>query len=143
MLKAIKYLINILFLISFFICAVSFRNKLVVIFYLQAIFNMSYDAFQLQMGSLCHLIIDAGYCHSVTLRNRIFLHLLIINIKVSSKASKNCTIFKFDFLHCLLMLLFLLSNSLNAIYLNLSKIDISIINVYPVNLMYVVILFWE
>ena len=41
------------------------------------------------------------------------------------------------------MLLFLLSNSLNAIYLNLSKIDISIINVYPVNLMYVVILFWE
>ena len=60
MLKAIKYLINILFLISFFICAVSFRNKLVVIFYLQAIFNMSYNAFQLQMGSLCHLIIDAG-----------------------------------------------------------------------------------
>ena len=62
------------------------------------------------------------------------------SIKVS-KASKNCTIFKFNFLHCLLMVLFLLSNSLNATYLNLSKIDISVINAYLANLMYVVILY--
>ena len=39
------------------------------------------------------------------------------------------------------MLLFLLSNCLNATYFNLSKIDISVINVYLANLMYAVILF--
>ena len=58
--KAIKYFINVLLLISFFTCAVSFRNKLIIIFYLQAIFNMNYDVFQLQGGSLYLLIIDAG-----------------------------------------------------------------------------------
>ena len=36
MLKAIKYLIDVLLLISFFICAVSFGKKLVIIFYFQA-----------------------------------------------------------------------------------------------------------
>ena len=62
-----------------------------------------------------------------------------------SKISKNCTIFKFHFLHYLLMLLFLLSNGLNATHLNLSKVDISVINAYLANLMYVVILycFWN
>ena len=57
------------------------------------------------------------------------------------RASKNCTIFKFDFLHCLLMLLFLLSNGLNTTYLNLSKTDISVIKTYLANCMYVVILY--
>ena len=57
------------------------------------------------------------------------------------KASKNSTIFKFDFLHCLLILLFLLSNDLNATYFNLSKIGISVINAYLANLMYAVILY--
>ena len=63
------------------------------------------------------------------------------SVKVS-KASKNCTILKFNFLHCLLMLLFLLLNGSNTIYLNLSKIDISVINTYLANLMYVVILYY-
>ena len=58
-----------------------------------------------------------------------------------SKASKNCTIFKFDFLPSLLMLLFLLSNGLSTTYLNLSKIDISVINTYLAILMYVVTLY--
>ena len=62
------------------------------------------------------------------------------SIKVS-KASKNSTIFKFDFLHCSLMVLFLLSNGLNATYLNLSKIGIAVINAYLANLMYSVILY--
>ena len=57
---AIKYFFNVLFLISFFICAVSFGNKLIIIFYLQTIYNMNYDAFQLQRGSLYLLIIDVG-----------------------------------------------------------------------------------
>ena len=57
--KAINYLINVLFLICFFICAVLSRSKLVIIFYLQAIFNTNYDAFQLQRGSLYLLIIRA------------------------------------------------------------------------------------
>ena len=47
------------------------------------------------------------------------------------KASKICTTFKFDFLHC----------GLNATYLSLSKIDISVINAYLENSMYVVILY--
>ena len=55
--KAIKYFINVLFLICFFICVVSFRNKLVIIFYLQATFNMNYDVLQLQRGSLNLFII--------------------------------------------------------------------------------------
>ena len=50
---------HILLLITFFICAVSFRNKL-VIFYYQAIFYMNYNVFQLQGGSLHLLIIDAS-----------------------------------------------------------------------------------
>ena len=58
-----------------------------------------------------------------------------------SKASKNSTIFKFVFLHCLLMLLFSLSSGLNAAYLNLSNTGISVINGYPSNLMYAVILY--
>ena len=62
------------------------------------------------------------------------------SIKVS-KASKNSIIFKFECLHGLLMLLFLLSNSLNANYLNLSNIGISVINAYLANLMYAVILY--
>ena len=74
--EAIKYFINVLLLIGFLTCAISFKNKLVVIFYLQAIFNMNYDAFQLQRGSLYLLIIGAG-CHSVTGRNMNVLHLLI------------------------------------------------------------------
>ena len=57
------------------------------------------------------------------------------------KASKNSTIFKFEFLHCLLMLLLLLSNGLNATYLNVSNIGISVINAYLANLMYAVILY--
>ena len=60
MLKAIKYFIKILFLIRFFICAASFRNKSVVSFYIEAVFEMDYDAFQLQRGALYLLIIDAG-----------------------------------------------------------------------------------
>ena len=47
------------------------------------------------------------------------------------KASKICTTFKFDFLHY----------GLNATYLSLSKIDISVINAYLENSMYVVILY--
>ena len=39
------------------------------------------------------------------------------------------------------MLLFLLSNGLNATYLSLSKIDISVVNTYLANLMYVVIFY--
>ena len=62
------------------------------------------------------------------------------SIKVS-KASKNSTIFKFKFSHCLLMLLFLLSNGLNATYLNLSNIGISVTNVYLANLMFEVMLY--
>ena len=65
---------------------------------------------------------------------------LSLSMKVS-KASKNCTVFKFDFLHCLLMLLVLLSNGLNTTYLKFSKIDISVINTYLANLMSVVILY--
>ena len=42
-----------------------------------------------------------------------------------SKAYKNSAIFKVQFLHCLLMLLVLISNGLNATYLNLSNIGIS------------------
>ena len=57
------------------------------------------------------------------------------SIKIS-KAFKNSTIFKLDFLHCLLMLLFLLPNCINATYLNLIKIFISVINTYLANLMY-------
>ena len=38
------------------------------------------------------------------------------------------------------MLLFLLSNGLNATYLSLSKVEISVMNTYLVNLIYVVIL---
>ena len=44
-----------------------------------------------------------------------------------SKASKNSTIFKFEFLYGLLMMLFLLSKGLSATYLNLSNIGISVI----------------
>ena len=58
--KAIKYFINVLLLISFFICAVSFRNKL-IISYLQTIFNMNYDVFKLQEASLYLLIIDHSW----------------------------------------------------------------------------------
>ena len=62
------------------------------------------------------------------------------SIKVSTPF-KNSTIFKFDFLHCLLMLSFLLSNGLNATYLNLIKIVISVINAYLAILMCAVILY--
>ena len=62
------------------------------------------------------------------------------SIKVS-KAFKNSTIFKLDFLHCLLMLFFLLPNCINATYLNLIKIYISVINTYLANLMYLVMLY--
>ena len=51
------------------------------------------------------------------------------------------SIFKFDFFHYLLMLLFSLSNGLNSTYLNLSKIHISVINAYLANLLYAVILY--
>ena len=61
------------------------------------------------------------------------------SIKIS-KASKNSTIFKFDFLHCLLILLFLLSNGSNVIYLKLSKTGISVTNASLANLMHAVIL---
>ena len=43
-----------------------------------------------------------------------------------------------QFLHCLLMPLFLLSNGLNATYLNLNNIGIPVINAYLANLMYAV-----
>ena len=62
------------------------------------------------------------------------------SIKVS-KVSKNCTVFKFDFLRCLLLLLFLLSNSLNATCLKLIKIDISVKNAYVAKLMHAVMLY--
>ena len=54
---------------------------------------------------------------------------LLPSIKVS-KASKNATIFKFELLHYLLMLLFLLSNDLNATNLNLSNIGSNTGNSY-------------
>ena len=73
-------------------------------------------------------------------RNRNILHLSSPSTNLS-KASKNCTIFKFDFLHCLLVLLFLLSIGLNATYLNLSKIDISLKNAHLANLMYAIIFY--
>ena len=58
-----------------------------------------------------------------------------------SKASKNSIIFKFEFLHCLLMLLILLLNGLKATYLNFSNIGISVINAFLANLMNAVILY--
>ena len=64
-----------------------------------------------------------------------------ICLSPSIKVSKNCTVFKFDFLRCLLLLFFLLSNSLNATCLKLIKIDISVTNAYVANLIYAVILY--
>ena len=126
--KAIKYFNSVLLLISFFTCSVSFRVKLVIIFYLQDIW-----IFQLQGGSLCLLTQWWG---------EIGMFYICLSPSISmSKASKNSTIFKFVFLHCLLMLLFSLSSGLNAAYLNLSNIGISVINGYPSNLMYAVILY--
>ena len=52
---------------------------------------------------------------------------LLPSIKFS-KDFKNSINFRFKVLHCLLMLLLLLSNGLNATYLTLSNIAISIIN---------------
>ena len=52
---------------------------------------------------------------------------LLPSIKFSED-SKNSINFRFKVLHCLLMLLLLLSNGLNATYLILSNIAISIIN---------------
>ena len=69
-----------------------------------------------------------------------FYNCLSPSINVS-KASKNSTIFKFEFLHCLLMLLFLLSNGFDGTYFNLSNIGISVTNAYLTNLMYAVILY--
>ena len=72
-------------------------------------------------------------------RNTSVLH-LFISIKKGFQSFQKL-IFKFEFLHCLLILLFLLSNGLNATYLNLSNIGISALNAYLANLMYALILF--
>ena len=137
--KAIKYFINVLLLISYFICAVSFGNKLIIIFCLQAIFNINYDVFQLQRDFL-YLLMPVNVTQW---RGEIGMFYICLSPSINiSKASKNSIIFKFKLLHCLLMLLFLLSNSLITAYLNLSDIGISVINGYLANLMYAVILYF-
>ena len=96
----------------------------------------------MQKDSLYLLIIDILIVNVTQWREEIgiFYICLSLSIKVS-KASKNSTIFTFDSLQCLLMLLFLLLNDLNTTYLNLSKIDISVISAYLTSLMYAAILY--
>ena len=106
-------------------------------FLFSSLFNMNYDVFQLQGGFFYLLMVNITQWWGEI---GMFYICLSPSINVS-KTSKNSSIFKFEFIHCLLMLLFLLSNGLNAIYLNLSNIDISVINAYLVNLMYAVILY--
>ena len=74
--KAIKYFVNVLLLISCFICGVSFRNKLVITFYLQVISDMNYDVFQLQEGFLYFLITKINKTY---LKLRFISNFMIVN----------------------------------------------------------------
>ena len=67
---------------------------------------------------------------------------LFITVNKDFQSYQNSIIFKLEFLHCLLMLLFLQLNGLNVSYWNLSNICISVTNAYLANLMYEVIICW-
>ena len=134
--QAIKHFINVLLLISFLYALFLSDTSQLLFFYFQVMFNINYEVFQLQRGTSYLLIIDASQCQSVVGRNRNFLYLLI----TINKGFKSFHfIFKFEALRCLLMLL--LSDGLNAIYLSLRDISTSVINAYLANLMYTVIFY--